>query len=53
VAEHVGIGREGCKNVFVELFHVDEDGSADWMVALREDMSCSWVNMGRRLCGLT
>jgi len=23
------------------------------MVALREDVSCSWVNMGRRLCGLT
>jgi len=29
VAEHDGIGRESCENVFVELFHIDEDGSAD------------------------
>ena len=23
------------------------------MVALREDASCSWVNIGLRLCGFT
>jgi len=29
VAEHDGIRRESCKNVFLELFHVDKDGSTD------------------------
>jgi len=29
VAERDGIRRESCENVFVELFHIDEDGSAD------------------------
>jgi len=29
VAERDRIGRESCENVFVELFHIDEDGSAD------------------------
>jgi len=29
VAEYNRIGRESCKNVFVELFHIDEDGSTD------------------------
>jgi len=27
VAERNRIGRESCENVFVELFHIDEDGS--------------------------
>ena len=26
---------------------------ASRMVALREDASCSWVNIGLRLCGFT
>ena len=29
MAERDGIGREGCENVFMELFHIDEDGSMD------------------------
>jgi len=29
VAERDRIGGERCKNVFVELFHIDEDGSVD------------------------
>jgi len=29
VAKHNGIRRESCENVFVELFHIDEDGSMD------------------------
>ena len=29
MAECDGIGRESCENVFVELFHIDEDGSMD------------------------
>ena len=29
MAEHDGIGWKGCKNVFVELFHVNENGSVD------------------------
>jgi len=29
VAEHDRIGGESCENVFVEVFHINEDGSAD------------------------
>jgi len=29
VVERDGIGRESCENVFMELFHIDEDGSTD------------------------
>ena len=29
MAERDRIGRESCENVFVELFHIDEDGSVD------------------------